>query len=38
MGEEVPETVEAQDQSYDGQPARATLVLPPYSVAILSRD
>ncbi|MDN6020848.1 MAG: alpha amylase C-terminal domain-containing protein [Acidipropionibacterium jensenii] len=38
IGEEVPETVEAQDQSYDGQPARATLVLPPYSVAILSRD
>ena len=38
VGAEVPVRVDAVEQPYDGQPASATLVLPPYSVIILSRD
>lgn len=38
VGTPVPPRVEAEEEPYDGQSAQATLVLPPYSVVILSRD
>ena len=37
-GVDVPESFDAVEDDYDGHPASATLVLPPYSVVILSRD
>ena len=37
-GVDVPESFDAVSDDYDGHPASATLVLPPYSVVILSRD
>ena len=37
-GVDVPESSDAVEDDYDGHPASATLVLPPYSVVILSRD
>ena len=36
-GVDVPEWFVAAEDDYDGHPASATLVLPPYSVVILSR-
>ncbi|MEA5643930.1 alpha amylase C-terminal domain-containing protein, partial [Cutibacterium granulosum] len=37
-GVDVPESFDAVEDDYDGHPASATLVLPPYSVVILSHD
>lgn len=37
-GVDVPESFDAVEDDYDGHPASATLVLPPYSVVILSRN
>lgn len=37
-GVEVPGSVTAVEDDYDGHPASAQLVLPPYSVIILTRD
>ena len=37
-GVDVPEWFDAVEDDYDGHPASATLVLPPYSAIILSRD
>lgn len=37
-GVDVPESFDAVEDDYDGHPASATLVLPPYSMVILSRD